>query len=349
MNSLFPSSAHTVNAGAAAIEVHGLKKIYRSGLFGSKRFQSLSGVDLQVRRGEVFGLLGPNGAGKTTLIKILLGIIRPSGGAATVLGQPAGSKAARKHIGYLPENLNFAAHQTAQRVMRFYGRLSRMDERTIRVRSQELIELVGLKGRDRELVTRFSKGMRQRLGLAQAMLHNPSMLVLDEPTDGLDPVGRSQIRQLIALLRDQGKTVFLNSHILQEVELICDRVAILVAGQLRGIGRPTDLSEQFHGKLGERVSFELAGETSALEEVAREINAQLSALPNDRWTLTAPVAAQSDVDAMVDRMRDRGISLIRLQRQRPSLEEVFLSVVGDQHAESPTQPRAAIEAASENS
>ena len=318
-----------------AIQVQGLRKVYKSGWFGSKQFQSLAGVDLRVPRGEVFGLLGPNGAGKTTLIKVLLGIIRPSGGSASVLGQRAGSRAARKHIGYLPENLNFASHQTAQRAMRFYGRLSRMDEASIRQRSAELIELVGLKGRDRELVTRFSKGMRQRLGLAQAMLHDPDLLVLDEPTDGLDPVGRSQIRQLIGLLRDQGKTVFLNSHILQEVELICDRVAILVRGSLRGVGRPRELSEQFHGALGESIVLELAGERARLEQVAREVAGELSELPNQRWLLTASINSQSDVDGIVDRVRNQGVSLVKLERTRPSLEQVFLSMVGESHEQEP--------------
>ncbi len=322
-----------LNADAPAIKVQGLRKLYATGLLGTKKFQSLAGVDLEVRRGEVFGLLGPNGAGKTTLIKILLGIIRPSGGQAGVLGEPAGSKEARKHIGYLPENLNFASHQTAWRVMRFYGRLSGMDESRINARSQELIELVGLKGRDKELVTRFSKGMRQRLGLAQAMLHDPDLLILDEPTDGLDPVGRSQIRQLITLLREQGKTVFLNSHILQEVELVCDRVAILVSGQLRGVGRPRDLSDQFHGQLGESVTLELAGTGAGLPEIAQRFEGKLEALPNERWYLAAPVRTQADVDSLIDALRAQAASIIRLERKRPSLEEVFLSMVGSAHNE----------------
>lgn len=328
------ASVHSFPTEASAIKVKGLRKVYSSGLLGTKKFQSLAGVDLEVHRGEVFGLLGPNGAGKTTLIKILLGIIRPSGGEANVLGQAAGSKEARKQIGYLPENLNFASHQTATRVMHFYGRLSRMDEERIRIRSQELIELVGLKGRDRELVTRFSKGMRQRLGLAQAMLHNPDLLILDEPTDGLDPVGRSQIRHLITLLRNQGKTVFLNSHILQEVELVCDRVAILVAGQLKGVGRPRDLSDQFHGQLGESVTLELGGTGQGLPEIAQRFGGNLDCLPNQRWVLVAPVKTQSDVDALIDAVRDQSASIVRLERKRPSLEEVFLSMVGSAHNES---------------
>lgn len=323
----------------AAIEVRGLTKTYVSGLFGGKRFKSLTGVDLQVRRGEVFGLLGQNGAGKTTLIKILLGIIRPTGGEAFVLGERAGSRAARKRIGFLPENLNFAAHQTAQRAMRFYGRLSRMDEEAIRKRSAELINLVGLSGRDCELVTRFSKGMRQRLGIAQAMLHDPDLLVLDEPTDGLDPVGRSQIRQLISLLRDQGKTVFLNSHILQEVELICDRVAILVNGSIRGIGRPSELSEQFNATVRETVTIEVsASNAQSLIQLADAVSGKLEALPNDRWWMTVPIHSQADVDSLVDRIRQIGASIVRLERIRPSLEQVFLSMVSESSPDSDDPP-----------
>lgn len=326
-----------------AIEVRGLTKTYVSGLFGGKRFKSLTGVDLQVRRGEVFGLLGQNGAGKTTLIKILLGIIRPTGGEAFVLGEQAGSRAARRRIGFLPENLNFAAHQTARRAMRFYGRLSRMDEETIRKRSAELIETVGLSGRDRELVTRFSKGMRQRLGIAQAMLHNPDLLVLDEPTDGLDPVGRSQIRQLISLLRDQGKTVFLNSHILQEVELICDRVAILVNGTLRGIGRPSELAEQFNATIRETVTLELSASSGAiLEQLASELSGKLNALPNERFWLAVPINSQNDVDSLVDRVRQVGASIIRLERTRPSLEQVFLSMVSESNSNRDVPPPVAL-------
>ena len=219
-----------------AIDVQKLQKQYRDGWIVPRRFNALKGIDLGVRRGEVFGLLGPNGAGKTTLIKILLGIVKSTGGQAFLLGEPAGTKSARRRIGYLPENLNFPSHQTAKRAMEFFGRLSSVPERVIKTKSSELLELVGLAGREKELVRKYSKGMRQRLGLAQAMLHDPELLILDEPTDGLDPVGRSQIRKLINELRDQGKTVFLNSHILQEVELVCDRVAILAGGQLQGIG-----------------------------------------------------------------------------------------------------------------
>lgn len=310
-----------------AIDVHQLHKEYRDGWFVRKRFSALKGIDLTVRRGEVFGLLGPNGAGKTTLIKILLGIVRGTGGHAKLLGDPAGSKIARRKVGYLPENLTFPSHHTAIRSLQLYGRLSHVPEAVIKSKSKELLELVGLAGREREHVRKYSKGMRQRLGLAQAMLHDPELLIMDEPTDGLDPVGRSEIRLLITELRNRGKTVFLNSHILQEVELVCDRVAILSGGHLRGVGTPADLTEQFHGALSTRVRIELSGEEPAIESLQTQDGCELTQLPDARWLLTAPADSQSDVDQIIDLLRHKQISIRKLERTRPTLEEVFLSAV----------------------
>ncbi len=310
-----------------AIDVRQLHKIYTEGLFTKKKYHALRGIDLQVGRGEVFGLLGPNGAGKTTLIKTLLGIVRRSSGQAFMLGDPAGSKSARSKIGYLPENLSFPAHHTAAQALRFYGRLSLVPENEIRSRSTELLEQVGLLGRERELVRKYSKGMRQRLGLAQAMLHQPELLILDEPTDGLDPVGRSEIRRLINWLKEQGKTVFLNSHILQEVELVCDRVAILAGGQLRGVGTPAELTHQFHGALSTKVRVELSGEQADVEGIRQAQACDLLLLPDGRWQFSANVESQADIDQLIDRLRDNRLSIHQLQRTRPSLEEVFLSAV----------------------
>jgi ABC-2 type transport system ATP-binding protein len=313
---------------APAIEIRQVRKAYREGWIAKKSFEALRGVDLTVQRGEVFGLLGPNGAGKTTLIKILLGIVRCSAGEAFLLGAPAGSRSARQRIGYLPENLSFPAHHTATRALQLYGRLSRVPEQTIRQKSSELLELVGLAGRERELVRKYSKGMRQRLGLAQAMLHEPELLILDEPTDGLDPVGRSEIRRLISGLRQQGKTVFLNSHILQEVELVCDRVAILAGGTLRGVGTPADLTTQFHGALSSRVRMELAGGNAvAFEQLKLHRECELLPLPDARWQYTTACESQSDIDQIIDHLRRLQISLLKLERTRPTLEEVFLSAV----------------------
>lgn len=310
-----------------AIEVAELEKEYREGWFKRTRFKALKGVDLTVNRGEVFGLLGPNGAGKTTLIKILLGIVRSTAGKARLLGEVAGSRNARRKIGYLPENLNFPSHHTATSALQLYGRLSYVPEDTIQKRSRDLLELVGLSGRENELVKKYSKGMRQRLGLAQALLHDPELLIMDEPTDGLDPVGRSQIRQLICLLKDQGKTVFLNSHILQEVELVCDRVAILANGRLRGVGTPAELTRQFHGALSSKVRMELSGQADDFKAMETEVPCELCLLPDGRYQLSATAASQADVDQLVDAVRKHDLSLHRLERTRLTLEEVFLSAV----------------------
>ncbi len=310
-----------------AIDVQKLQKQYRDGWIVPRRFNALKGIDLAVRRGEVFGLLGPNGAGKTTLIKILLGIVKSTGGQAFLLGEPAGTKSARRRIGYLPENLNFPSHQTAKRAMEFFGRLSSVPESVIKTKSSELLELVGLAGREKELVRKYSKGMRQRLGLAQAMLHDPELLILDEPTDGLDPVGRSQIRKLINELRDQGKTVFLNSHILQEVELVCDRVAILAGGQLQGIGTPRELTQQFGGALDTKVRIELAAAPEKIEQLKHWMGVEILPLPDSHWQLTSAMHTQADIDQLIDRIRALNISLLRLDRTKLTLEEVFLSAV----------------------
>ena len=210
--------------------------------------------------------------------------------------------------------------------MQLYGRLSRVPEAVIRSKSGELLELVGLAGREHELVRKYSKGMRQRLGLAQAMLHEPELLILDEPTDGLDPVGRSQIRHLITLLKESGKTVFLNSHILQEVELVCDRVAILSAGALRGVGTPNELTHQFHG-LSTKVRMELAGEPTSIDVLKREYDCELSPLPESKWQFATAAESQADIDRLIDHVRQVEISVLKLERTRPTLEEVFLSAV----------------------
>jgi ABC-type multidrug transport system ATPase subunit len=221
---------------APVIEVEGLRKTYREGWIRRRSLEVLKGLSFTVGPGEIFGLLGPNGAGKTTFIKILLGIVRASGGRATLLGHAAGSRRGRRQVGYLPENLRIARHHTGHSALDYYGWLSGLPLRVVRSRASELLPLVGLAQRAGDPVSKYSKGMLQRLGLAQALLHDPQLVILDEPTDGLDPVGRSHVRNVLQQLKQRGKTVFVNSHILQEVELICDRVAILDKGLLRYVG-----------------------------------------------------------------------------------------------------------------
>ena len=314
--------APSARAGGAVVSIENLQKQYRRGLFG-KGVRALDGVTFEVQPGEIFALLGRNGAGKTTLIKILLGIIRRTGGSASMLGYPAGDRRGRNRVGYLPERLRLPRHHTARTALDFYGRLSGLSGSEIRSRQDALIRRVGLEGRDRESITRYSKGMLQRLGLAQALLHDPELLILDEPTDGLDPEGRSEVRSILCSLRDEGRTVFLNSHILQEVELICDRVAILDQGQLKFVGDPADLHPEGEGDL----ELELKGSVPALQRVIPDWK------PDPRWRDGQPheicvfLKSQSDADALIDQIRAADISIIRLAWKGRTLEDQFLRLI----------------------
>jgi ABC-2 type transport system ATP-binding protein len=221
----------------------------------------------------------------------------------------------------------------------FYGRLSEMTDAEIRKREAELFELVSLSGRQHEAVRRYSKGMRQRLGLAQAMLHDPDLLILDEPTDGLDPMGRSQIRDVLDRLKKRGKTVFLNSHILQEVELICDRVAIMALGQLRAIGTIDELVRQHTDDSRSSLKIEVIGNTQSIERILAEVPNLPTAVPHSVSPIVTeggPEALtrigiasidQPGADAVVDCLRSHQISILRLERARPSLEQVFMNMV----------------------
>ena len=310
------------------VDVHQLRKTYRSlSLTGRRRIDAVRGVSLQAYPGEVFGLLGPNGAGKTTLIKMLLGVVKPSGGHARLLGQPIGSTAARSRVGYLPESLRVDRHHSARSALRYYGRMSGMNSAEIRSRSDELLKLVGLQGRDRESVRRFSKGMYQRLGLAQALLHDPDLLVLDEPTDGLDPVGRNEVRKVIDRLRDSGKTIFLNSHILQEVEMVCTRVAILAKGEIKAIGPIDELAHRDQQKL----IVEILGDTEPDWQTifGDSMKAEIEATRvRDAFRFSIAVVDQDQINAVVDQLRRSDQSIARLEVRRESLEETFMRLVG---------------------
>lgn len=322
-------------AGAPVIDMQNLSKTYREGWLGGRSFRALQDVTLQIHPGEVFGLLGPNGAGKTTMIKILLGILHASQGHATVLGEAAGSRAARRRIGYLPENLTFPKHHTGRGALYFYARLNEVPEAIIRKREPELLETVGLRGRETEPVRKYSKGMRQRLGLAQAMMHDPEILIMDEPTDGLDPVGRSEIRKVIEQLKERGKTVFLNSHILQEVEMVCDRVAILAKGKLRSLGTTSDLTKTFSQSQVMKVRLELMGDPQAILQAMKPYRATESTASEDARAMEGSraksylvdVSDQKQLDELVDQIRRVGISLVRLDPLRAKLEDVFMSVI----------------------
>jgi ABC-2 type transport system ATP-binding protein len=308
----------------AAVEVHDLCKTYRDGWMGRRRIEALKGVSLRVERREIFGLLGPNGAGKTTMIKLLLGIVRSSGGTAMLLGRPAGDRRGRQGVGYLPENHRFPRHHTGNSALEYYGGLSGISAAEVRRRRGGLLEAVGLGPWGKTPVRKYSKGMLQRLGLAQALLHDPPLLILDEPTDGVDPVGRSEMRSLLERLRDEGKTIFLNSHLLQEIELVCDRVAILDRGQLLRIGPVSELTRQPQTEL----LFTLVGSEVAIRAAVKDREIlRFDPIGPDQFNVWLRVPDQATVDQAVDDLRQAGISIVAVTPRVQTLEEAFLDII----------------------
>ncbi len=319
-----------------AIEAHSLTKTYSEGLVFKKRFEALKDVSFNVHCGEVFGLLGPNGAGKTTFIKILLGIIRKTSGDATMMGQLAGSRAGRRLVGYLPEHLRIPPHLNGYTALECYGSLSNVPKSEIVKKRDRLLELVGLADRATDRCKKYSKGMLQKLGLAQTLLHDPKLLILDEPTDGLDPRARAEVRQIIRRLKGEGVTIFLNSHILQEVEMICDRVAILNRGELRYCGAVTDIGDFVKdmagvSRTGLVVEIEVAGSADAInagfEGQSFEIVSRLS---DQMFNVRVSSPNQETIDALIDKLRTNDVSIRSMTRQQVSLEDAFLKIVSDQ-------------------
>ena len=231
-------------AKTVAVELVGLQKLFRLRWQWGKQVVALEGLDLKVMQGEVFGLLGPNGSGKSTTMKLLLGLLKPTAGEIKVFGQPAGSMLAKKRIGFLPESPYFPNFLTGSELLRYFGQLSGMGGALLRKRIQELLELVELEYAAKRIVKNYSKGMLQRIGLAQALLHDPDLLLLDEPTAGVDPIGSRRIRDLILKLKGQGKTIIFSSHLLEQVEDVSDRVVILERGRKLSEGTMQQMLEQ---------------------------------------------------------------------------------------------------------
>jgi ABC-2 type transport system ATP-binding protein len=313
-----------------AVDVVNLSKRYRDGMLGRRRIDALKGVSLSVARGEIFGLLGPNGAGKTTLIKVLLGIVRASGGDASLLGLPAGSRAGRKDVGYLPENHRIPRHHTGNSALAFFGALSGLARGEVRQRRNGLLEAVGLDEWGATPIRKYSKGMLQRLGLAQAMLHDPQLLILDEPTDGVDPVGRSEMRAILQGLKTAGKTIFINSHLLQEVELVCDRVAILDRGRLLHQGPIAELTRQASDA---DVRMVVAGDEGAIRQALAEWNpAEVRLVGVSQFEVLLRGADQAAIDRAVDRLRGHALGLVSMTRRTQTLEEAFLAILEQANA-----------------
>ncbi|HEX9793193.1 MAG TPA: ABC transporter ATP-binding protein [Planctomycetota bacterium] len=300
-----------------AIEVQGLRKRFGR---GGRAVQALDGIDLEVAPGEIYGLLGRNGAGKTTLVKVLLDIVRADAGSAAILGRSSKSARARSPVGYLPEDHRFPEYRTGLGALDLYGGLSGLSARESRRRAGELLEQVGLAGAARKKIRGYSKGMKQRLGLAQALVHDPSVLFLDEPTDGVDPVGRAEIRALLEDLRDKGCTIFLNSHLLGEVEQICDRVGILEAGRMVREGGIDSLTRADR-------AWDLRTEPAVDAALLPQLRALVTRAELHDQTLELAAEDDADLDAALDFLRARGHRLRGLQSRRLTLEQVFLRAV----------------------
>jgi ABC-2 type transport system ATP-binding protein len=294
------------------IETHNLVKRY--GKIGA-----LKGVSLQVEKREIYGLLGQNGAGKTTLIKILLAITRPTSGEAFLLGEAAGKSSARRRVGYLPEDHRFPDYHTGASLLDFYGALLSVPRGERRRRIPEVLDVVGLKGRMHYKIRTYSKGMKQRLGIAQALLHDPEVIFLDEPTDGVDPLGRREIRTLMQQLKEQGKTIFLNSHLLGEVELICDRVAILQRGEVLREGDIAALTQQ----KGLFVIGLAPGQEFPRNEVAAQ--GYMANRTGEFWEVG--LTDGQTIDPVVELLHARGLRLRHLVEKRQSLEDLFMETV----------------------
>ncbi|RMH43965.1 MAG: ABC transporter ATP-binding protein [Deltaproteobacteria bacterium] len=317
-----PERAAADKAGAAGdvvIDVADLQVTYVTGL-RRKRVRAVRDCSFQVRRGEVFGFLGPNGAGKTTTIRVLMGLVRATAGRCRVFGQSIEERDARRRIGFLPEAPYFYDYLTAEELCDLAGRLFGLPRAARRARARELLDLVGLAHARGRPMKKFSKGMLQRAGIAQALINDPEVVVFDEPMSGLDPIGRKEVRDIILGLRDQGKTVFFSTHILPDVELICDRVAIIVQGAVRAVGALSEIvAEQ---AIGVEIAFRVT-DAFGDDQFERLCQRAPSARRVDR-NVAVSLSADADVDEFLAFARDLGLSVVSVTPKHETLEDVFL-------------------------
>jgi ABC-2 type transport system ATP-binding protein len=303
-----------------AISSDALSKVYRSGLVRREQVAALNNFSITVESGQIFSLLGPNGAGKTTFIKILLSLAHSTSGSATILGEQLPNVKVKSRVGYLPENHRYPGYLTGEQVLSFFGRLSGVDSQILNPRIRSLMELVGMSQWTGMNVKKYSKGMMQRLGLAQALINDPEVIFLDEPTDGVDPVGRKEIRDILRNLKQQGKTIFLNSHLLSEVELISDRVAILDKGKLLKVGTVDELTAsglQYHITVG----------TTPHENARQEIMKKNVRWVEEQHAFVAEFESTAELNAMIDLLRKYNVEITSIYKQKNSLEESFINLL----------------------
>jgi ABC-2 type transport system ATP-binding protein len=309
-----------------AIEIKNLTKEYAVGFWKKKRRPALKSLNLTVESGETFGFLGPNGAGKTTTLKLLMGIIFPTSGSATILGQDFLDPDVKRRIGFLPEQPYFYDYLSAPELLDYYARLSGVTASARKQRIGELLGRVGLSDVGNKHLRKFSKGMLQRVGIAQAIIHDPEVVFLDEPMSGLDPVGRHEVRELIQSLKDAGKTIFFSTHILSDAEALCDRVAVIHKGELRGVGVVND----FRSSLAEKTEVIWLG-ANALSAV----NGLLADVHVTADTVRATVPS-GDLDRLLEKLRQQGARLISVTPVHRTLEDYFLSKTKEEEKEAVT-------------
>jgi ABC-2 type transport system ATP-binding protein len=303
------------------IRTEGLTKFYTSGFWRPRPYAALQDLNLQVEPGEVFGFLGPNGAGKTTTLKLLMQLIYPSSGVAEILGKPVGDVSVRRRIGYLPENPYFYDNLTAEELLIYFARVFGYNAHDGKQRASRLLDEVGIGAERRFQLRKFSKGMVQRVGLAQALINEPEVVFLDEPMSGLDPLGRREVRELILRLRDQGRAVFFSSHVLSDAEALCSRVAVLVKGRLVAAGRLTDL-------VADRArAWELVV-SSVSEDVINRLKSRLTSvtpLGEGRFSLELPVTTSPE--QLLADLVAHGARVVSLNPVRETLEDFFVQSV----------------------
>jgi len=308
---------------APAIDTENLTKDYPTGFLETKKKRSLEGLTMQVETGEVFGFLGPNGAGKSTTIKLLVGLIFPTAGTARILGRSINDIEMHRDIGYLPEQPYFYDYLTAAELLDYFARFHDLTAADRRERVARMLKKVGLDTAGKIQLRKYSKGMMQRVGLAQAILHDPQVVILDEPMSGLDPIGRREVRDIILELKSEGRTVMFSTHILSDAEMLCDRVGVIVGGKLRGVGAPSEIVElKAHGM---EILFEYAGNNANASALLAK-----AAKAGNRYRLQV---GESELYNVLEQLRAAEAKILSVTQLKQTLEEYFMNLVDADRAQ----------------
>jgi ABC-2 type transport system ATP-binding protein len=308
----------------AAIQIDNLTKDYPFGFLHLKTKRSLEGLTMRVEDGEVFGFLGPNGAGKSTTIKLLVGLIFPTAGSAQILGKPISDISMHQDIGYLPEQPYFYDYLTAAELLDYFARFHNLKAADRRERVARMLKKVGLETARKIQLRKYSKGMLQRVGLAQAILHDPRVVILDEPMSGLDPLGRREVRDIILELKREGRTVLFSTHILSDAEMLCDRVGVIVGGKLRGVGAPDEIvGIQAHGM---EILFEYTGDAAG----AASTLLQKATRTGNRYRLHVE---EAELYPTIETLREAGARILSVAQMKASLEEYFMHLIAADRAQ----------------